>query len=150
MRLCQLAPAEALNDERAVGQVVNEFELDVNAKPIENQIVGFSYHKLRGHQGFALRFEYRDYGRVARLISVSLGIQSARIDEKRHLPSHHPPVQISRLPGRVPLPFPPTLGHAPKGSWLLFDLRDHAAHALADEFRPVSYTHLTLPTICSV
>eukprot|EP00969_Alexandrium_andersonii_P034098 1491241-Alexandrium_andersonii.AAC.1 len=35
---------------------------------------------------------------------------------------------------------PPTASWAPRGSWPFFP----AAH------QPVSYTHLTLPTICSV
>jgi hypothetical protein len=46
MRLGQLGPAETLNDKRAVGQIVNEFELDGDPQPIENQVVGFGYHEL--------------------------------------------------------------------------------------------------------
>ena len=46
--------------------------------------------------------------------------------------------------------FKPALGSATDGEWQRGHLRVVAADAGERSFEPVSYTHLTLPTICSV
>ena len=66
----ELGPVQALDDERALGQVLEEGELDVRPQPIEDQAVRLGDRELRGDQRLALVLEDGPNGLVARFVRI--------------------------------------------------------------------------------
>ena len=70
----KLFAGQALDQESALCQVVQERKLDVDTKAGQDQVVSLRHSNLRGHQRSSLSLQDLDHGRVRRISPVSLGV----------------------------------------------------------------------------
>ena len=66
----ELGPVQALDDERALDEVLEKGELNVRPQPIEDQAVRLGDRELRGDQRLALVLEDGPNGLVARFVRI--------------------------------------------------------------------------------
>ncbi|MBF8291144.1 MAG: hypothetical protein HW391_2112 [Chloroflexi bacterium] len=82
----ELGSIQALDDERAHRQVLEEGELNVRPQPVQDQVIRFGDGQLRRHERFTLALQDGSNRCMAGLVRIRLGIQRSGIDEERHYP----------------------------------------------------------------